>query len=116
MIKLKRVYEKPSQEDGKRFLVDRLWPRGLRKEEAKLDAWLKELAPSDRLRTSFKHRKERWEEFRKKYREELAAVADQKLLDQIRNKARRETITLLFAARDTEHNNAVVLKEFLEKG
>ena len=112
MIKLKRIYQQPDSGDGKRILVDRLWPRGISKDDAKLDGWLKEIAPSDALREWFGHDPARWEEFRKRYREELKLQDE--LLEQLRAETRKGTVTLLFAAKDEEHNNAVVLKELLD--
>ena len=112
MIRIKRIYDPPSPDDGRRVLIDRLWPRGVARDEAKLDEWLKEVAPSDELRKWFGHDPARWEEFRSRYREELASHGE--LLDRLRAEARKETVTLLFAAKDEEHNNAVVLKELLD--
>jgi uncharacterized protein YeaO (DUF488 family) len=114
MIKIKRVYEDPSDADHVRYLVDRLWPRGLSKEAAKLDGWLKELAPSDDLRKWYGHEKDRWGEFKRRYKLELQAKTKQKLLDDLAEKARHGPITLLFGAKDTERNNAVVLGEVLK--
>ena len=111
---LKRVYEQPSSDDGERILVERLWPRGLSKEAARLDGWFKDLAPSPELRCWFGHVVERWPQFRRRYEVELAAPEKQSLLGQLAAKARSGRVTLLYAARDTEHNGAVVLKEFLE--
>ncbi|SNB46936.1 DUF488 domain-containing protein [Geobacter sp. DSM 9736] len=111
MIEIKRIYDPPSPSDGLRILVDRLWPRGVRKDEALVDEWLKELAPSDELRKWFGHDPAKWEEFRGRYRRELAAHRE--ILDRLKRDAEREKVTLLFAAKDAEHNNAVVLKEFL---
>ena len=114
MIRIKRVYEQAAEEDGFRILVDRLWPRGLSKEKAKVDLWLKEVAPSGELRKWFSHDPEKWEEFKKKYGQEL--LAKQPLLKEIRKMETQEgKVTLLFSARDNEHNNAVVLKAILEK-
>lgn len=113
MLQIKRVYEEPDPLDGLRLLVDRLWPRGLARERAGVDQWLKELAPSDELRQWFAHDPEKWQEFRTRYLRELEA--QRPLLNEISHSARRETVTLLYAARDEEHNNAVVLKELLEK-
>lgn len=113
MIKIKRIHEKPSEEDGFRILVDRLWPRGMKKEKAEVDLWLKEISPSDELRRWFSHKKERWEEFRKRYKEELKERMD--LIEYIKQlEEKYGTITLLFSAKDVEHNNAVVLKEVIE--
>ena len=112
-IKLKRVYDPVSRADGTRILVDRLWPRGLRKEEAGIDHWTKDLAPSTALRKWFGHDVERWAKFRKRYRAEIAERPE--ALAELRNLARRGPITLLFGARDELHNNAVVLRELLAK-
>jgi uncharacterized protein YeaO (DUF488 family) len=113
MIKIKRVYEEPDPRDGQRLLVDRLWPRGLSKERARVDRWLKEIAPSDELRRRFGHDPEKWPEFRARY---LAELEDQRpLLQELSALARKETVTLVYAAHDEEHNNAVVLKELLQK-
>lgn len=111
-VKTKRVYEKPEENDGFRVLVDRLWPRGLTKEKARVDLWLKEVAPSNELRKWFGHDATRWEEFQKRYRDELKAKSDllKSLMDTIRKK---NTVTLLFAASDEEHNNAVALKKLV---
>lgn len=112
-IQLKRVYEKPSRDDGLRVLVDRLWPRGLRKTEAAADLWLKEAAPSPALRRWYGHDPRRWRGFRKRYRAELAHRADaMRVLKDLR---RRGKLTLLFAARDEAHNHAVVLRDALEE-
>ncbi len=113
MVKLKRVYEKPDKDDGVRILVDRLWPRGLTKAKARLDLWLKEIAPSTELRKWFGHDPGKWKEFRNRYRAELKRHPDEVGL--IKSKAREHTVTLLYAARDQEHNEAVVLQQFLEK-
>jgi uncharacterized protein YeaO (DUF488 family) len=114
MIKTKRIYESPAEEDGFRILVDRLWPRGMQKEKAKIDLWLKEIAPSDDLRKWFAHDPQKWEEFKKKYAKELAEKEG--LLNEIRQiEKEKGTVTLLYSARETEHNNAVALKIILEK-
>lgn len=113
MIKLKRVYEKPEKADGIRILVDRLWPRGLTKAKAKLDLWLKEIAPSTELRKWFGHDPKKWRTFCARYRVELKHHADQ--LEMIKSKAKGGTVTLLYGARDQEHNEAVVLMQFLER-
>lgn len=112
-IAIKRVYEEPAASDGKRVLVDRLWPRGVSKDQAALDDWCKDVAPSDELRKWFGHDPEKWPEFRKRFRAELDANEDgwQPLLDMAR-KARK--LTLLYGARDEAHNNAVVLKAYLD--
>lgn len=113
MIRLKRIYDPPEADDGIRVLVDGLWPRGISKSAARIDRWLRELAPSSALRTWFGHDPEKWEEFRERYREELRSRAD--LLVQLRGEAARETVTLLYAAKDRDRNNAVVVKEELER-
>ncbi len=110
-IRVKRVYEPAAGEDGYRVLVDRLWPRGTTKAAASVDEWARELAPSQELRKWFAHRSERFDEFRRRYREELRSHGEE--LEALRARARKETVTLLFGARDTEHNNAVVLAEVL---
>lgn len=113
-IQLKRAYEPPAVTDGERLLVDRLWPRGLRRDAARLSAWLKDLAPSDELRRWFAHDPGRWPEFQERYRAELQAPEKDELLRELAQKAARSTITLVFAARDPERNNAVVLKAAIE--
>lgn len=110
-MKIKRIYEEPDPSDGRRILVDRLWPRGLSKERARVDWWLKEIAPSDELRHWFGHDPARWQEFRTRYRSELKG--QRALLDELKSLARKEPVTLLYAAKDQEHNNAVVLRELL---
>ncbi len=112
MVKAKRIYDPPAADDGTRILVDRLWPRGLTKEHARIDEWLKEIAPSNELRKWFGHDPVKWAEVRSKYLEELRRQGP--LLEELKSKVKRETVTLLFAAKDTEHNNAVVLKELLD--
>jgi len=112
MIKIKRIYDPASSKDGKRILVDRLWPRGIRKDEARIDEWLKDIAPSNELRKWFSHDPSKWQEFKKRYEKELQNESD--MLERIREMARTGVITLLFAAKDIEHNNAVVLEEILE--
>ena len=111
-IRIKRVYDPPEDRDGARVLVDRLWPRGLSKEALALTLWLKEVAPSSVLRAEFCHDPRHWEEFRRHYFAELAG-GDQAALVQLAGLARRGPLTLLYAARDTEHNNAVVLAAYL---
>lgn len=112
MIRLKRVYEEPSRDDGFRVLVDRLWPRGLTKERAALDLWLKDVAPSTELRKWFGHDPAKWKGFQARYRKELTGRKD--ALELLRHKAREQTVTLLYGARDEEHNEALVLEEVLE--
>lgn len=111
-IKTKRVYEQPEKEDGFRILVDRLWPRGLTKEKAKIDLWMKEVAPSNELRKWFGHEPEKWDEFRKRYSEELKGM--EKELEGIAWKAKKSVVTLVYAAKDEKRNNAVALKEYIE--
>ena len=113
-LRLKRVYEPPSPEDGVRILVDRLWPRGLTKAHAAVDRWLKEIAPTTELRQWFGHDVHRWPEFRRRYMEELHQ--DVALLNEIRELAGHKTVTLVFGAHDGEHNDAVVLREVLLNG
>ncbi|WP_211197573.1 DUF488 domain-containing protein [Pyrinomonas methylaliphatogenes] len=112
-IAVKRVYEESEPEDGARFLVERLWPRGIKKESLRIDAWLKDVAPSDELRRWFKHDPAKWSEFRRRYFAELESHPEawRQLLELVR---RGERVTLLYSARDREHNNAIALKEFLE--
>jgi uncharacterized protein YeaO (DUF488 family) len=113
LIRIKRVYEPPEKDDGFRILVDRLWPRGMSKKKAKLNMWMKEIAPSDELRSWFNHDPDKWEEFQKKYGSELSEKGD--LIQQVMHLEKNEgTVTLVFAAKDEEHNNAVVLKEVLQ--
>jgi len=114
-IRMKRVYDKAATSDGRRILVDRLWPRGLRKEEAQVDEWLKDLAPSNELRKWFGHDPARWEEFRERYRKELQAPERQQALQHLRELARTSNVTLVYSARDEEHNQARVLLEMLEE-
>lgn len=109
MIKIKRVYEAPAATDGRRVLVDRLWPRGLSRQKAAIDEWAKDLAPSDALRRWFGHDPKRWATFRQRYRAELRPR--QARLRALRRLAMRRRITLVYAAKDEHHNNAVVLKE-----
>jgi uncharacterized protein YeaO (DUF488 family) len=111
MIQTKRVYEPHAATDGRRFLVERLWPRGVSKAALEMDAWLKDAAPSTELRRWFNHDPGRWAEFRRRYRSELAANPD--AWKTILAKARRGRVTLLYSAHDIEHNNAVVLRDFL---
>ena len=113
-IRIKRVYEPPAPEDGVRILVDRLWPRGMKKTEAAVQLWLKSVAPSDELRTWYGHDPARWPEFREKYLAELREPEKQEEVKKIMRLAAKQPVTLLFAARDERKNNAVVLKEFLE--
>lgn len=111
-IQVKRIYAPPDEHDGLRVLVDRLWPRGIKKADAHVDRWLKELAPSAELRTWFDHDPAKWDEFQRRYEAELLAHAT--ALSGLMEQARERVVTLLFAARDEQHNNAVVLKAYLE--
>lgn len=104
------------RKDGYRILVDRLWPRGLKKEKLKLDEWLKDLAPSTELRKKFGHKPGHWKSFVTAYKKELKSDGAQDLIKKISQRAAKRTVTLLYAARDEEHNNAVVLRDVLEKG
>lgn len=113
MLKIKRAYESPKRDDGVRFLVDRLWPRGMRKEELKMKAWLKDVSPSPDLRKWFGHDPDKWSEFQKRYRKELKNNPD--AWQPIRDAAKKGDVTLLYSAKDTEHNSALVLKKFLEE-
>jgi len=110
-IAIKRAYDEPAQDDGTRILVDRLWPRGLSKERAHIDLWLKEIAPSDELRKWFAHDPEKFAEFRSRYKAELVSGEGIDALGRLYELARQGPITLLYAAHDTEHNNAVVLRD-----
>ncbi|MFB3923675.1 MAG: DUF488 domain-containing protein [Terriglobia bacterium] len=112
-LRVKRVYDPPAPGDGARILVDRLWPRGLKKEAARLDAWLKDTSPSDALRKWFGHDPARWQEFQERYFAELDANPE--AWRELLGRARKETVTLLYAKRDSERNNAVALKLYLEK-
>lgn len=109
----KRVYDTPDPGDGMRVLVDRLWPRGLSKERARVDVWLKDVAPSRELRAWFGHDPVKFEEFRRRYEAELATEPARSALAELRELARKQHVTLVFAAHDTEHCNAVVLRELL---
>jgi uncharacterized protein YeaO (DUF488 family) len=113
MIKVKRVYEPAERDDGMRFLIERLWPRGIKKKDLKADAWLKELGASNELRKWFGHDPSKWKQFQKRYFAELKTKPE--LLKQIKDASRHENVTLLFSAKDTEHNNAVALKTYLQK-
>lgn len=112
LIRVKRAYDEPNPRDGFRILVDRLWPRGLKKDRAKIDLWLKEMAPSDALRKWFAHDPEKWPQFKRRYYEELNAKKGQ--IDLILRKPRRGAVTLLFGAKEEKFNNAVALKEYIE--
>ncbi len=113
MIRTKRAYEPPSKEDGFRILVDRLWPRGMSKESAQIDLWLKDVAPSDSLRKWFSHDPEKWPGFKERYHKELEKKS---IIRTIRSlEEEKGAITLLYSAKDTKHNNAVFLQEYLQR-
>jgi uncharacterized protein YeaO (DUF488 family) len=112
MIKLKRIYEEPSTDDGFRVLVERLWPRGMSKERAHIDLWLKDIAPSTELRKWYHHNLTQWDEFQKHYWEELKSKED--LVNMLREKRRQGMVTFVFATRDIEHSGALALKKFIE--
>jgi uncharacterized protein YeaO (DUF488 family) len=112
MIQVKRVYEKPSRKDGLRILVDRLWPRGLTKERAAVKLWLKDVAPSTELRKWFGHDPAKWKQFQVRYRKELREKKD--ALKLLKQKSGEHTVTLVYGARDEEHNEALILKKILE--
>ena len=111
-LKLKRVYERPAPDDGTRFLVERLWPRGIRKENLQMDAWLKEVGPNNELRKWFAHDPEKWDEFQRRYAAELDTRPE--AWEPIRKAAATGTVTLLYSSHDAEHNNAVALQRYLE--
>lgn len=115
MVNIKRVYDPPAPDDGERYLVDRLWPRGLSKEMVHLTAWLKDLAPSHELRRWFDHNPERWEEFQERYAGELAAPDRQALLGDLAARAKENPVTLVYASREQERNNARFLQILLKK-
>lgn len=110
-VKLKRAYDPPAISDGKRILIDRLWPRGIKKTDAAIDEWLKDVAPSTELRKWFGHDPDRWPDFRRRYLKELHGHPAQ--FDRLRALAREGTVTLVFSAHDEAHNNAVVLRDWL---
>ncbi len=113
MLRIKRIYDPPLPGDGKRILIDRLWARGIKKEDARVDEWIKDISPSTELRKWFGHDPAKWGEFKKRY---LSELRDKKeILDRIKNEAKGKTVTLIYSARDQEHNNAVAMKEFLQK-
>jgi uncharacterized protein YeaO (DUF488 family) len=110
-IQVKRIYESPSPDDGYRILVDRLWPRGIKKVHANIDLWLKEIAPSDSLRKWFNHEPEKWEDFQRRYSEELDQKQD--LVEQLTEHVRKGKVIFIFSAKNEIHNNAVALREYL---
>lgn len=113
MIQIKRVYDPATPSDGARFLVERLWPRGMRKEALKMDSWLKDVAPSAELRRWYSHDPAKWKEFQRRYWQELDA--NHEIWEPLREAVHRGNVTLLYSARDTEHNNALALKVYLGK-
>ena len=114
-VRMKRAYEAPAADDGYRVLIDRLWPRGRRKEDLRLDAWLKDLAPSRELRTWYGHDPARWPEFRARYGRELSGTSAQEALHDLARRAERGIVTLVFGAKDAEHSNAAALKAIIER-
>ncbi|MCC7155917.1 MAG: DUF488 domain-containing protein [Bryobacterales bacterium] len=112
MFALKRAYEKAAPEDGARFLVERLWPRGIKKTDLRLDGWLKDVAPSDALRRWFSHDPEKWPEFRRRYFTELDSHPE--AWEQLQDAGRHSRVTLIYSSHDTEHNNALALKDYIE--
>lgn len=113
MIRLKRIYETPQPQDGIRILVERLWPRGLSREKACVSIWMKEIAPTTELRKWFAHDPKKWETFRQRYQAELADKQD--LIDELKTHLSEGDVTFVYASKDTQHNSALVLKEYLEK-
>lgn len=111
-LKIKRIYEEPSESDGVRILIDRIWPRGINKSNAKIDIWLKDIAPSNELRKLFSHNREKWLEFKQHYIEELRSKNN--FLDIIKQEAKKNNVTLLYGAKDMQYNNAIVLEEYLK--
>jgi len=112
MLSIKRIYDPASPDDGKRILIDRLWPRGVKKEDAKIDEWLRDIAPSDELRKWFAHDPKKWKEFKERYKKELKDKDE--ILARLKKEMRQGDVTLLYSARDEEHNNAIALKEMLK--
>ena len=114
-LRIRRVYEPPTPTDGYRVLIDRIWPRGITKEKARLDEWARDLAVSTDLRRWFGHDSAKWDEFRRRYRAELLAPEHRSALDALARRARHETVTIVYGARDEQHNNAVALAEVLHE-
>ncbi len=112
MIKIKRVYDRPSREDGIRILIDRLWPRGLKKEDARIDEWMKEIAPSNELRKWFSHDPDKWKEFKKRFFTELQDKPEMTAV--LKGASRKNTVTLLFGSKEERFNNAAALKEYID--
>ena len=113
MIRVKRIYDPFDEADGYRILVDRLWPRGIKKEAARIDVWMREISPSDALRKEFRHEPDTWDEFRRRYFQELDGKRE--AVEEMERIARQRTVTLLYSARNTEMNNAIALKEYLDR-
>jgi uncharacterized protein YeaO (DUF488 family) len=113
MLRIKRIYDLPSPDDGKRILIDRLWPRGIKKADASINEWMKDIAPSNELRKWFAHDVSKWEEFKKRYKKELKDKSE--ILDKLKKESEKNIVTLLFSAKDVTHNNAQVLREILER-
>lgn len=114
-ITVKRAYEAPEERDGRRILVDRVWPRGVRKDELRLDAWYRDLAPSTELRKWFAHDPERWSEFQKRYAAELKRAQSRERIRELAALGKRGKVTLIYSARDEEHNQAIVLRDYLKR-
>jgi uncharacterized protein YeaO (DUF488 family) len=114
LVRIKRAYEPPEKSDGMRILVDRVWPRGIKKEKLQTTLWMKEAAPSDELRKWFAHDPKKWEEFRKRYLKELERPEAREMLHEIARTAKKGTVTLVYSARDERHNQAVVLKQAID--
>lgn len=115
MLSIKRAYDPAEAADGKRILIDRLWPRGVSKERAKIDVWMKDLAPSTELREWFGHDPAKWEEFKRRYISELSSPEKKQLIDDFARQAKHEKVTLIYGARDTEHSDVRVLEELINK-
>lgn len=115
MIHVRRIYDAPQASDGERYLVERLWPRGMKKENAHIAAWLKGVAPSPELRKWYGHKVDLWPEFQRRYRAELQDDVHRPLVEELRRKARSGPITLVYAAKDEQHNSAILLKQVLER-
>lgn len=114
MLTVKRVYEAPSEKDGVRILVDRLWPRGLTRREARIDRWVRSVSPSTELRKWFHKNRRRWGEFKKRYKEELDTPSKKKVLEEIKGLAKNRRVTLLYASKNEKRNNAVALRDILK--
>jgi uncharacterized protein YeaO (DUF488 family) len=112
IIRTKRVYEEPSRDDGRRILVDRLWPRGITKADAKIDFWAKQIAPSNELRRWYRHEDSKWSEFKRRYYAELAD--DPKAITELRDRMGSGVVTFIYSSKETKRNNATALKEYLE--